>query len=478
MKHDTAVLVLNNAPAGVAEPVAKKLTEAGLRVVKFQINKDKSLKTRHETLNGRDHLVVPMVMLTEGVHEGSNGPMLYPAFELGRTPGVWDTKPITLGHPTGTAADPVVLNSRGLGICLNTKFDGRLKSEAWLDIEKTNKVVKSIITRINNGEVIEVSTGLWTENEETEGTWNGEPYKAIARNYKPDHLAILTDTVGACSVADGAGLARNEASHDTKRKLLYLAMADCKEHEYSYVEDVFDKFFVYSQRGKMFKQNYSATDTEATLTGEPTEVRRVVQYRSVDGAVVANVERDNNMNKAALIALIIANSAGAFTEDDKGFLDKKTEAQLEVIKNNLQTKKPEEPKAKPEETTQNAAPKAPTLVANTETRPPEGKKITLDDLPPELRKVVINAQNVENRAKEAAIKVIVANKGNTMKAEELGKMDLEILQNMARCAAVAEKTDNGIIPINYAALGGEAATPQATHNEVALPDPVIDFSKK
>ena len=32
---------------------------------------------RHAKLNGRDHIVVPAVMMTEGVHEGSGGPGYY-----------------------------------------------------------------------------------------------------------------------------------------------------------------------------------------------------------------------------------------------------------------------------------------------------------------------------------------------------------------------------------------------------------------
>ena len=41
------------------------------------------------------------------------------------------------------------------------------------------------------------------------GDWNGKAYVGIARNYRPDHLAILPDMKGACSIADGAGLCRN-----------------------------------------------------------------------------------------------------------------------------------------------------------------------------------------------------------------------------------------------------------------------------
>jgi hypothetical protein len=41
------------------------------------------------------------------------------------------------------------------------------------------------------------------------GTLNGMEYGRIARNLMPDHLAILPDKIGACSIADGAGLLRN-----------------------------------------------------------------------------------------------------------------------------------------------------------------------------------------------------------------------------------------------------------------------------
>jgi hypothetical protein len=58
--------------------------------------------------------------------------------------------------------------------------------------------------------MMELSTGLYVDAELTPGDWKGEEYVAIARNLRSDHLAILPDKIGACSVADGAGLLRNE----------------------------------------------------------------------------------------------------------------------------------------------------------------------------------------------------------------------------------------------------------------------------
>ena len=64
---------------------------------------------------------------------------------------------------------------------------------------------------------MEVSTGLFTENEEVHGEFRGKPYIAVARNYRPDHLAWLPDQIGACSLAAGCGtLKLNQAKAEFK----------------------------------------------------------------------------------------------------------------------------------------------------------------------------------------------------------------------------------------------------------------------
>ena len=55
------------------------------------------------------------------------------------------------------------------------------------------------------GEMMEVSTGLFSEIEPKPGVFKGRHYKGVVRNLRPDHLAILPDSIGACSIADGAG---------------------------------------------------------------------------------------------------------------------------------------------------------------------------------------------------------------------------------------------------------------------------------
>jgi hypothetical protein len=181
-------------------------------------------RARYETLEGRRYLVAPMVMLTEGVHQGSKGPLYYPKEELSRRPMLWNHKPVVVYHPEengkGTSAcTPEVLAVRKIGIILNTQYKeekgrGKLIAEAWCDVDRMDKVDPRVRDAIEKNEKMEVSTGLFTENEQTEGTWNDESYKAIARDHGPDHLAVLPDKVGACSIKDGAGLLANEEDEE------------------------------------------------------------------------------------------------------------------------------------------------------------------------------------------------------------------------------------------------------------------------
>lgn len=180
---------------------------------------------RHDRMGGRDYLVAPMVMLTEGVHAGTNGPLFYPQEELKKFPEVWNHKPVVVYHPiaNGTAmsaCQPDVLSTRGIGIVMNAHWDGRLKAEAWIEETRVAQVDKRVLETLQQGTVMEVSTGLYTENEVAPGEWNGEKYTEIARNHRPDHLALLPDEKGACSVADGAGLNVNREFTPEQRTAL------------------------------------------------------------------------------------------------------------------------------------------------------------------------------------------------------------------------------------------------------------------
>jgi hypothetical protein len=169
--------------------------------------------------NGRDHLVVPTVMLVEGVLHSSNAPnpALALASEFGIFPQGWDGRPVVYGHPQAngeptSANSPQVWEDQVIGHLFGSGMKGKkkLRTYMWLDKEKAPKAELEALER---GESVEVSTGLYALEEHVEGDFEGKQYKSIWRNIVPDHLALLPmGSVGACSIEDGCGAPRNNLS--------------------------------------------------------------------------------------------------------------------------------------------------------------------------------------------------------------------------------------------------------------------------
>jgi len=189
---------------------------------------------RKETFLGKDYIVVPVVALVEGVIQGmmAAGPELALAEEFGRFPQGWNGRPLTMEHPIDDEGNPVSANSPStlksyqIGQLFNTRVkSGKLHTEAWVEVVRAkglNTNSKATLKALQAGEMIEVSTGYFSQIEETAGEFNGEDYIAIQRNIVPDHLAFLPDgTLGACSNEDGCGAPRTNSTS------LFRVNADC-----------------------------------------------------------------------------------------------------------------------------------------------------------------------------------------------------------------------------------------------------------
>lgn len=178
-------------------------------------------KPRRTTLEGREFIVANLSLIVPGVLSGSKGALYYPEEEIKRDPGIWNRIPIVVYHPVRngmhvSAKFPGVIEEQGIGFLLNARFiNGKLRAEGWFDVGLTSNYDQrlekegrpTILPRLQRGEPIELSTGLFTQNEDRPGvTPKGRPYDAIARNYKSDHLAVLPDQTGACSLTDGCGV--------------------------------------------------------------------------------------------------------------------------------------------------------------------------------------------------------------------------------------------------------------------------------
>lgn len=178
-------------------------------------------QVQRKRLQGRDYLVAPVSMIVEGVLAGSEGPLLYEGSEIQKAIPAWNARPITIGHPETPSGSKIsgctaeALEKYGVGMVLNTRFNVKAKkqkAEAWFDEERLKTVPGGdiILAALSANTKVEVSTGLFVDKVPvTNGNYNGKPYTHRAVNFCPDHLAILLNEPGACSIADGAGLLVN-----------------------------------------------------------------------------------------------------------------------------------------------------------------------------------------------------------------------------------------------------------------------------
>lgn len=276
---------------------------------------------REETLDGVNHLVFPVVALVEGVLKK----ILYPGDEIKKNAKAWSGVPVTVRHPKVngqfiSANSPKIQDSQNIGVFYNTTYDEqgkRLKGEAWINEQKASRLgFDDLLTRLKEGEIMELSTGLWLDADDSQkGVFNGKAYEGLARNMVPDHLALLPDEKGACSVEDGCGVRANceggtcQCGGKCKRQSLWdkaraffgltrqvenadsfrrikesvrVALKGKVQSEFGpYIVEAFDDFVVYEDdQSKLFKQkyNFDSETSKATLIGEAEQVKIKTEY--------------------------------------------------------------------------------------------------------------------------------------------------------------------------------------------------------
>lgn len=461
----------------------------------IQLNFAPGNHVRFETFDGREYLVAPVVMLTVGVHNGSNGPILYTRDELSKTPEAWNMKPLVVYHPTRngvgiSACTPEVIQTQGVGLIMNARFDGKLRAEAWFDLEKTRRVDDRIVEALEEGKMMEVSTGLFTDNEKTEGVFNGageeEKYVAIARNFRPDHLAILPDQIGACSIKDGAGLLQTNAlSHSDLHSQLH-SLIRSKYGPDAWVVDVFDRWFVFSYEGKLWRLMFTKRNDLASISDNEKEpVIPQTVYRTVEGKLVANsyptstsvvVRHDFSvtsntekepMDNQQLIDQLIDNEQTAWTKDHQEFLSNQD---ADFLKSLLPADKPQG------EQTHNNEPKETAPTANQNTQPqqtqntqpqqparPQTVEEYISNAPGPMRDTLQEMLQNSQEKRQRCIEQITANESNTLTKETLEAMPMAQLSAIAALAAQPRHNDNAPQHTpNYMGATGVAPTGNAS----------------
>ena len=324
----------------------------------LQSSQLKNYSIRDEVHQGRDYIVVPVVMLVEGVHNSINGgSVLHLLEEFSKLPEAWNGIPVTVNHPQNnqgayvSANSPQIIDDDTIGIIYNTNIeDGKLKAEAWIDKEKSENLYPELLNTLLSGKPLEVSTGSFTEQEEVIGSKLGENYEAIARGYVPNHLALLPNDEGACNWSDGCGIRANknggeklknnlelikefkvlaskgfsvnelgfrETSSKIQKKLDAMD-TDVKFHN---LQEVFEDEFVFSvftqTDENLFKRSYSVnTDETIEFTGEPIPVTRKTEFVEITankGKEVNAMKQDKSCCPAKVKLLV---QSGRFEESD------------------------------------------------------------------------------------------------------------------------------------------------------------------
>ena len=365
----------------------------------LQFSANSITATKEITHSGRRYLVSPVIALRAGVLNG----VLVEAAEFGKYAQSWSGRPVPLGHPqlNGqyiSANSPDVWASDVPGHFWNVEVDGdKLKGEIWIDLAKCESMgerATAIVNRLRAGTPVEVSTGYFSDTDLASGVWNGKPYLGIARNIRPDHLALLPDENGACSWADGCGTPR----------------VNVQEGPMVEETGLFERFLSWLGQHK-------ASEIISNESAPPC-----AEEEKVEG----------NMGKEQLIAGLVANSKCKFSQEK---LQTWAESDLQVLQESLgDAEQAEAAPAAPE-------PEVPHRISRPETVPA---------LPPELTSWMAGIESMikgltanSEREKAEIVAAIVANSSGAWSEADLMRYDTPKLQGIHASYLPRDYSGNG-----------------------------------
>ena len=384
-------------------------------------------------MGGRQYLVAPATLIKPGVLNGSQGPGLYTIDEIRKNPHSWNHIPLVVYHPTvngqsATAREPDFLSEWGIGLVLGASANGSLAAETWFDIENTRRIDEKlkpavrILPRLERGDKIELSTGLGLDPEPAEGkTEEGIDYKWIAKNFQPDHVAVLPDLAGACSVADGCGI-NNEKGDDQMPSQTEVL-----------IKQLIDNCDCWSDEDKDLLVNFSEK-----------KLNQLIEHA-----------KESSRNVA------IANAVAGGFEDTGGNKHEFDADKLEWSSTIAPPKEDEES----------------TTVQNT-TITPQTEQEWFDSAPQPVRDVIQHAIRLETREKDKIVTSLVANapkeKQDVVKAR-LDKMSLPELEDLAPLAIPPKPEDQ--IVANYFGSASPRVDADSQDEGEPLAMPVVNYAE-
>lgn len=442
---------------------------------------------RYEKLQGQEYMVVPIVALVEGILTPGNSSLkeLALASEFGQAPVTWNGRPITLNHPkrggsyVSASQTPTIFAEEQLGFIFNSKIeDKKLKVEAWINTARVNDAGDTVIKeidRLKNGEIVEVSTGLFTALEETSGVYLGEHYDVVWRNPIPDHLAILqTGTIGACSVKDGCGANRvNElvsrancadkpdsscgCSHNKENEMpketnhVLTAEEKVMKAQVEGLKGLFEKFGDNFRLTDNASDNLSDADTRAALQSALDVEDDTCWWADIVAVFASNFIYMRNWDGKYLQRTYSISSDGTVVlgSEKVQVRPETTFVPVKVMEETQMTTP--QPKANEEapKTASTEAPKTETTVSEAapkvETQAPAAPVVNnepmttekfLSQAPAEIRESLQEGLRLQAARREELIAGIKANKANAFGDDELKGMNMATLEKLAKLGNV------------------------------------------
>lgn len=436
------------------------------------VNLAKGAKLREEKKNGVEYLIAPVAMLVPGVLEGANSPpTLYPVDLVANTAERWNKSVLVLNHPRNKQHQFISVNSSEysgdteIGFVDNCAYEeNKLRGEAWIDVEKLKKLDTKLLNSIKARDKIELSTGLLSNVKSEQGEFNGKKYTQRLVDFIPDHLAILNDTQGACSIYDGCGVHANESPIDNESKIV--------------VEDEGMKRSLI----KMFKALLGVKEKEVESSDETeTEI----------STNTINKGDTNVCTKDELIASVIANSEH-FTEADKPILNQMDEPRLKELETsakktkeiltNAATLAANEKKKKEEE--EAAAKKKEEEEMQTNTQKPLTEEEWLKSAPESVQAAFNHSKQLVANAKAELVSKLTRHiKDETKKQERIVALQSKSLEDLQdRVKDLPEQPEFNQAPpqgLFFGAVGGNPITAnQGAATKEVLDIPTVDWSKE
>lgn len=378
---------------------------------------------------GRRYLVSPVVALREGILNG----VMVSAAEFSKFASSWQGRPIPIAHPRAdglptSANTPDIWANDVLGHFWNVAIDGgALKGEIWIDLDKAQMMgerATTIVNRLRANQPLEVSTGYFCEMEATAGSYNGKAYGGIARNIRPDHLAILPDELGACSWADGCGTPR--------------VNADC------------------GCKGDQFMEEQTPADVSANERNLFVKFLSWLGGQKPPEEPISNHEEGMNMAKAELIAGLTANAKCKFSKEK---LESWAEGDLQVLQDSLGEEAT--PEAAPEPSPEGSHPHS---IHRPETVP--GMSPELEARLAGLESLLKGLTANSDREKAELVAAIVANSHGAWSEADLMRHDLPKLNQVY----------SSYLPRDYSGNSGALRVNTPEDEELLMQWPV--FAKK